>query len=178
MNVCIVGARRRSESQDEKLVNDLIDQLLIKYPQLKVISTSCDRGVGKIVKSKCLPEDPEAQQEQPVERSKREPHKPVKAKFDFVEISVRTYLAGPELTKSEFASLFIARNATLNELGDEFHLFTEQEPRGMMADLLQRVRQRGAPCAVYRPGERDPKMAIVIGNTIANGGNKQYTGIV
>lgn len=169
MKVVIVGARRRSEAQDEKLVNDLLDQLIQKYPQLRVVSTSCDRGVGKIVKSKCLPESVIE-----TERIKGEIPRSVKATFPFVEVTVRTYLPAEELTKSEFASLFIARNALLNEIGDEFHLFTEQEPRGMMADLLSRVRQRGAPCAVYRPGEQVPKEAIILGNAASNAMKKVY----
>ncbi len=148
MNVIIIGARKRSELQDEPLVNKLVDTLIEKYPQLKVISTSCDRGVGKIIKNKCLP------------LGEKNP----KAIFRFIEISLRIYLLpGEELTKSEFAQAFMARNATLNELGDEFHIMVDGEPRGTMADLLRRVKERGAPYSIYRPGEKEPKVATVNG---------------
>lgn len=148
MHVVIIGARKRSELQDEPLVHALIENLIDKYPQLKVISTSCDRGVGKIVKNKCLP------------LGEKNP----KATFRFIEISLRIYLLeGEELTKSEFAQAFMARNATLNELGDEFHIMVDGEPRGTMADLLRRVRERAAPYAIYRPGEKEPRVATVAG---------------
>lgn len=144
MNCVIIGARKRSELQDEPLVHKLINSLIGKYPQLKVVSTSCDRGVGKIVKNKCLP------------LGEKNP----KATFRFIEVSLRIYLLpGEELTKSEFAQAFMARNATLNELGDEFHIMVDGEPRGTMADLLRRVKERGAPYAIYRPGEMEPKTA-------------------
>lgn len=147
MQICIVGARKRSERQDEPLINKLVDGLIEKYPKLKVISAGCDRGVGKIIKTKCLP------------LGEKHP----KARFRFIEITVRIYLLpGEELTKSEFAALFIARNATLDELGDEFHLLVENEPRGMMADLLQRVKRRGAPVAVYTLADTEPKIPVVM----------------
>lgn len=148
MNVVIVGARKRSEAQDEPLVNKLVDGLIEKYPQLKIISTSCDRGVGKIIKNKCLP------------LGEKNP----RAVFRFIEISLRIYLLpGEELTKSEFAQYFMARNATLNEMADEFHILVDGEPRGTMADLLRRVRERGAPYAVYKLNEKEPRIPTVNG---------------
>lgn len=151
MNVVIVGARRRSEAEDEPLVYKILGEAIDKYPQLKVISTSCDRGVGKIIKNKCLP------------LGEKNP----KPFFRFIEVTVRIYLLdGEELTKSEFASIFIARNATLVELGDEFHLLVDGEPKGMMADLLQRVKQRGAPYAVYGTGDKAAMTPSLTGGVI------------
>jgi hypothetical protein len=142
-----VGARKRSEAEDEPLIHKLVDAVMDKYPQLRVVSTSCDRGIGKIVKNKCLP------------LGEKNPD----ATFKFVEAAVRIYLPrGEEFTKSEFANIFIARNAMLCELGDEFHLFVEYEPRGMMADLLHRVKARGAPYALYKLGEKEVKEAKVV----------------
>ena len=148
MKVVIVGSRNRSEMQDEPLVHKLVDSLIEKYPYLKVVSTSCDRGVGKIIKNKCLP------------LGEKNP----KATFRFVEITLRIYLLdGEELAKSEFAELFTARNATLNEIGEEFHILLDGEPRGTMADLLKRVKGRGAPYALYSPSDNEPKTATVSG---------------
>lgn len=143
MKVVLMGARKRSEAADEPLINALVDQLIYQYPTLKIVSTGCDRGIGKIIKNKCLPLG----------------EKHAKAKFDFVEVAVRVYTKeGSELTKSEFAEIFSARNAYMNEIGEEFHLFIDgQDPRGMMGDMFQRVKQRGAPYALYRPGDKEVK---------------------
>jgi len=143
MNVVIIGARKRSERDDEPLINKLVDDLISRYPQLKIFSSGCDRGIGKIIKNKCLPLG----------------EKNARATFRFVELAVRIYLLpGEELTKSEFAGIFMPRNAYLNEVGDEFHLFIDGNyPRGSMADLWRRVTARTAPYAIYRPGETDIK---------------------
>lgn len=147
MKVVIVGARKRSEAEDEPLVNKLLDALIKKYAMLRVISASCDRGVGKIVKSRCLPEN-------------MGPKPP--AQFNFIEIHVRPYLVDTEFTAAEFADIFTARNAMLEEIGEEFHLFVEEDgPRGMMLDLFQRVRRRNAPYAIYKPGEKVIKEAQI-----------------
>jgi len=152
MKVVLMGARKRSEAADEPLINTLIDQLISQYPNLKIISTGCDRGIGKLIKNKCLPLG----------------EKHAKATFRFVEIAVRIYLLpGEEFTKSEFAELFSARNAYMDEVGEEFHLFIDgQEPRGMMADMYQRVRRRAAPHALYRPGEKLVKRPGPIGEVL------------
>lgn len=148
MKVVIVGARKRSEAEDEPLVNKLVDGLIKKYPMLRVVSASCDRGVGKIVKSKCLPDN-------------MGPKPP--AQFNFIEIHVRPYLVDSEFTAAEFADIFTARNAMLAEIGEEFHLFVEEDgPRGMMLDLYNRVKSRNAPCAIYKPGDKEPKPASVL----------------
>ena len=147
MKVVIVGARKRSEAEDEPLVNRLLDGLIKKYPMLRIVSASCDRGVGKIVKSKCLPDN-------------IGPKPP--AQFNFIEIHVRPYLVDSEFTAAEFADIFTARNAMLVELGEEFHLFVEEDgPRGMMLDLYNRVRSRNLPYAIYKPGDKEPKAAAL-----------------
>lgn len=144
MRTVILGARRRSEQEDEPLVNRVIDDLMDRYPQLKIVSGSCDRGVGKVVKTKCLPEEDGPRS---------------KARFNFIEFHLRPYLVVPELTSAEFAEMFIARNAFLNEYGEEFHLFVDEDgPRGMMADLVNRIKQRKAPYVLYKPGDKDPKL--------------------
>ena len=141
MIVVIVGARRRSEREDEPLIHKLVDDLINRYPKLKIVGTSCDRGIGKILKNKCLP------------LGQKNP----KAKLDFVEVMVRVYSPREELTKAELAEIYEASNAMLNENGDEYHVFVEEEPRGNMIGLIQRVKERGASLAIYRKGEAELK---------------------
>lgn len=136
MRVGIVGARTRSELADEPLVNAIIDDIKTRYSKLLVITKSCDRGVGKIIKNRC-----------------KDPQKKRRNEFDFAEASLRIELVNEELPKTEFATLFNALNATLVEVCDEFHLLTEEEPKGTMADLLQRVIASGKPYAMYKPSE-------------------------
>ena len=146
MKVVIVGARKRSEREDEPIVNKLMDDLLNRYPSLTIVATSCDRGVGKILKNRCLP------------LGTKNP----KAQFKFVEITIRVYSA-EELTKAELAETFSARNAMLQEIGEEFHVFVEEEPRGNMLDLIERVNRAGGPIAVYKKGEMEIKRPAIGG---------------
>lgn len=149
MRVVIVGARNRSEIADTKLVYAILDECIAKYGKLMVVTKACDRGVGKIIKSRCL-----------------DSNKPNVPEFDMVEMSLRHYLIR-ELPRSEFLGDFNTLNAALVEIGDEFHLLTEEEPRGSMLDMLIRVQKADRPCAVYKPSEADngPKKPVLANST-------------
>lgn len=143
MKVVIAGAWNRPEQADILLVNNLIDQLAAGYPKLHIISGGCDRGVGKIVKNRCMP------------KSKGQDADP-----DFLEIQFKIYWADP--SKSELAQVWIARNAAFVEIGEEFHIFADVpggSGGGAMADLQERVEKAGLPYSLYIPGkDKEPKM--------------------
>lgn len=123
MFVVVIGARERDCSADKENVPKLLDQLREKYPRLVVVSTGCDKGVGLLVKSYCLkPEN--------------------KNRIQFVEVSMRTY---GELVRTQTAQLYLARNATLVELGEEFHIFDVAEKRSSVKDLIQRLQKTRLP---------------------------------
>lgn len=133
MRVVILGGRDRRERDDYIIVNKLLDELKQKYTNLLVITAGCDRGVGKIINNRLMP-----------------PVKGQPPEIDYVECSMRPTV-GRDLAKTEMSSLFLARNAALAELGDEFHLFTEQRQMGIVEDLRQRCELQGKPHAIYQP---------------------------
>lgn len=141
MNVVVVGAWTRSEAVDYDLVHKLLDSLKERYPSLLIITTGCDRGIGKIVKNKCMP------------AAKGGP-----TNFDFMEIACRIY---GELGKMRKAQLWTARNAMLLEAGEEFHLLMGRGGSGasQMDDLLRRVQEAGRPYSTYQVDEKTgPKL--------------------
>lgn len=135
MRVVLVGARNRNEMADAALVNSIIDSCKERYPNVIFIVASCDKGVGRIVKSRNI-----------------DPHIPNKFEFDMIEIQMRHFL-NQELPRSEFTSHWNALNSVLVELGDEFHLLTEEFPKGAVFDLIKRVKVAHRPFAVYKPSE-------------------------
>lgn len=135
MRVVIAGARNRNEMKDTALVNAILDDCKSRYPNLLVIVASCDRGVGRVVKERNL-----------------DKHIPGKHEFDMIELQMRHYLQ-EELPRSEFTLHWNALNAILLELGDEFHLLTEEFPKGAIFDLLKRVKDSHRKYAVYKPSE-------------------------
>ena len=140
MKVVIVGARLRSEPGDQELVSNLIDELRNMYGrQLFLITSGSDRGVGKVVRNKCLP-DGNA--------------KPV---INFCDITYRVY--ADDLPKAVFAQLFITSHYALVEAGEEFHLFMDKDTRGHMTHLLQLINEAGLPVSVYALDEKcGPKL--------------------
>lgn len=141
MKVVIGGARFRSEAQDLDLVNELIDQLKDMYPPLQVMTTSCERGVGKIVKNRLMPKDsPTGETEIPV----------------FSEVKITAY--GKNINKHDYSTLFRARNHMLLAWGEEFHIFLDNT-KSAMTELVEMVREAGLPLSVYYYGEiTEPKL--------------------
>lgn len=141
MRVVIVGSRNRNESVDTPLVYKIIDKSKEKYSQLIVVVTSCDKGVGRIVKTRNM----KLQMEDPIKN---------KGKYEFpmVELQMRHYLE-QELPRIEFTSHWNALNAAAFEMGDAFHLLIEDYPKGAMGDLLKRIKEAGRPYALYKTSE-------------------------
>ena len=136
MRVVIVGARTRNETTDTGLVNQIIDTIKEKYSTLIVVVSSCDRGVGRIIRSRNL--------------TYKETNGSYE--FDLMEIDIKHYL-NMELPRTEFTSHWNALNSLLIELGDEFHILTEDIPRGSISNLLTKVKENGRRYATYKPSE-------------------------
>lgn len=139
MKVVIAGARSRYESADHKLVNDLITGLVDMYPQLYIVTTGIDKGVGKIVKDRL-----------------------VKGKGEPVEAECITYecrVFSDSMARPLYAEFMRAKAQSLFAVGEEFHLFMDREQKGMMAELLQMVKDNLLPHSVYLIGEQTgPKL--------------------
>jgi len=119
MYVVVVGSRNWQDEQSQKLVNSVLDQLYQKYSGLVIVSSSCDQGVGCIVKSRCLKD---------------------KKTFQLVEYQVRLFV---DLPRSKLAQVHKARNAALEELGEVFHVFVDDDRRGTFEDLIERLQRSG-----------------------------------
>ena len=116
MFVIVVGARERKTPADESQVCEVLSRLKTKYGATMVVtSAACDQGIGSFVKKKCLGNSTD---------------------FRFLEITQRIYA---DLPRSRMIQVFIARNAVLAELGDEFHIFVDPDHHGTMEDLMQRI---------------------------------------
>jgi hypothetical protein len=148
MRVVIMGERQRSELADFKLVNDLIDALKEKYPLLWIVTASTDRGVGKLVINRLLKYCKSAQDPPEV---------------TYTDFAVKIRSIGT-LPKGDYSRQYYARNASLVDIGEEFHLFMDQDDHGYMLDLLKRVREAGLPHSTYYPQEKcGPKMVKLCG---------------
>jgi hypothetical protein len=134
MKVVLVGDRSRESPQDVTLVNSIMDYCKDKYPKLRIVTKGCDRGVGKFVKNRLT---------DPLTRRPRE--------IDWMEVSLQHHLIGEDIPKMEFSSDYDALNSVLVELGDEFHILSEERPRGVTMNLLRRVQQQKLPFSLYKP---------------------------
>lgn len=145
MMVVIMGAWNREERSDNELVNKIVDDLGRRYQQsLVIITAGCDRGVGKIIKNRLMPKSKSEQQ----------------GEYGFIEVGTRIFIE--DVPKTMLAAIFTARNATVFELGDEFHLLMGKDQKGHIQDLFERVTRSGQPYAVYRFGkDSEPKVAVM-----------------
>lgn len=135
MRVVIVGERLRSVSTDDATVFQLIDGLKGIYSDLCIVSTGCDRGIGKTIKNRMMPKEENIRT----------------TEVDFIEVAFRIYAS--DRPKAWYAKQYQARNQALLALGDEFHIFLDKSTHGAMYDLWQLVVDAGLPCSVYLPNE-------------------------
>lgn len=113
MNIVIVGARDRRETEEDKKVVENAIQLLVKQHGLRlhIASAGCDKGIGKLVRDYCLSN-----------------------KIIFAEARVK--LEGDDIPRTFFAHVFLARNLTLREIGDEFYIFKGPNENGIIESLI------------------------------------------
>ena len=142
MKIVIVGDHTRSNPEDFALVNAIIDDCKLRYGKFRIITKDCSRGVGKIIKTRLT---------DPVTRRPRE--------LDWTELSIQHYMIGEDMPRLEFSSDFDALNSTLTDIGDVFHILSEEKPRGVTMNLLRRVIDAHRPYVLYKPGETTAKKA-------------------
>lgn len=119
MNVVIVGARERKESEEDKTkATELIEQLLKAHAtRLHVLSVGCDKGIGKVVREYCT-----------------------QNKVIFVEVRIK--FEGEDIPRHFFAHMFLSRNLPLLEVGDEFYIFKGPNPNGIIEALIEPAKLR------------------------------------
>jgi hypothetical protein len=127
MNVVVVGSREWSGEQATNQVNELLAMLKQKYSGLVVVTSSTDKGVGRIVRDRCLKD---------------------KTSFQFVDIHVRVFA---QLPRTKLAQVFFARNAALDEIGEEFHVFVDTSRKGAFEDLIEKVKSTDDRLGQRRP---------------------------
>ena len=134
MNVVIVGAKNRDTQEDKDQVLKLLDEAAKHYPNCVFVTMLTHVGVGKFVKERCL-------------------EKGARNGFRYQLIECATRLFCQQFSKNELSAIYIARNATVHELGDVFYYFAAEDRRGTMEDLIERAERSGRPCCVMLPGE-------------------------
>jgi hypothetical protein len=119
MYVVVVGSRLWLGKWADAQISKVLDDLHTKYSGLLVVSSSCDKGVGSYVKGRCMKN---------------------KTEFQFIEFHARIFADVP---RAKLAQVHQARNAALEELGEEFHVFVDPDRRGTFEDLIERVERAG-----------------------------------
>lgn len=108
---------RKHMLKDYQLVDRILGKLLSKYGgNLSVISIGCDDGIGAIVKAICIGKG-----------------------VRFVELTCHFWDNMYRRSRAEYMQFYQARNAFLDELGDEFHLLVNDSRHSMVENLLERI---------------------------------------
>ena len=127
MYTVLVGDLNLDSPAYQKLVESLIAALKARYSDLVIISAACENGIGKFVRDRCISNKSNAD-------------------VSFVEISLHVWA---RLERSKLAQVYMGRNASLLELGDEFYIISNGKRTGHIADLITRVRGGKAPLALF-----------------------------
>ena len=129
MNVVVVGSREWTGEKAHEVIQKVLSDLRNKYSDLMVITSSTDKGVGRIVQGICLKD---------------------KTSYSLTDYNVRVYAS---ISRVKLAQYYNARNATLLEIGEEFHVFVDQSRKGWFEDLVERVNalERRRPLYLYHP---------------------------
>jgi hypothetical protein len=119
MNIVIVGARERRETEeDKKQVEGILEDLRKQQgTRLHIVSAGCDKGVGKLVREFCMA-----------------------SKITSVE--VRMKLEGENIPRAFFAHMFLARNISLLEVGDEYYVFKGPNENGIIEAIIEPAQKR------------------------------------
>ena len=119
MNIVIVGARERKDSdKDKETVEALVKEAAKLYGRrLNVISVGCDKGVGKFAREFCI-------------------------ENGIIFVENRMKLEGTDIHRSFFVQAFQARNAALLELGDEFYVFKGPNENGIIEGIIDPAKKR------------------------------------
>lgn len=135
MNCVIVGSKERDTEEDRALVGELMEKAAAYYPNCLFVTMLTSVGVGLFVKQKCT-----------------EKNGAGKFRFQCVACDVKIYASN--LTHAESSAVYLARNATVFELGSLFYYFASEDRRGTMEDLIMnRVAPAGLPYKIFAPGD-------------------------
>jgi hypothetical protein len=132
--VVIVGAKLRDAPEDKAVVCALMELAAKRYPNCCFVTMLTSMGVGSFVKQKCLEKDS-------LDRFR----------FQLIECNVRLYASN--LSQSESSTIYIARNATVYEMGDVFLYLAMPDRRGPLEDLIDRAVRGERPYRVFLPGD-------------------------
>jgi hypothetical protein len=126
MNVVIVGARERRDSEEDKqAVEQLLQGLVEQHgTRLHVLSVGCDKGVGKVVREYCI-----------------------KSKIIFVEVRIK--FEGEDIPRGFFAHMFLARNLCLTAVGDEYYIYTGPNENGIIEALVEPAKSKVGATRVH-----------------------------
>lgn len=123
--VAIVGYRepKNVRDEDKEPIVSLIGDLKAKYKPLTVISVGCDLGVGALVQK--IVHD---------------------SKVDFMEFRLHTF--GKHFTREELNAAYAARNQSVIELANEFHLFSGGRMSKLLETMAREAKKRVKPSRV------------------------------
>lgn len=113
MNIIIIGARERAETEkDKNEVLNLIRDMMKRYGRrLNIISVGCDKGVGKFARDFCM-------------------------ENDVIFVENRMKLEGKDIPRTFFVHVFQSRNEALLALGDEFYVFKGPNENGIIEGII------------------------------------------
>jgi hypothetical protein len=131
----MLGAKERDTDEDRELVQTLMQMCRKKYGHCMFVSLDQQMGVGQFLRQLCQEKDSHN-------------------RYVHQLILCGTRLFAVDLPKAELVPIFMARNATLFELGDVFIYLANEERRGTIEELIQdRVKPSGRPYVVLEPGD-------------------------
>jgi hypothetical protein len=124
--VAIVGYRepKSVRDEDQEQVISLIRVLKRKYKPLTVISVGCDLGVGALVQKKVQ-----------------------EANIDFMEFRLHTF--GSHFTREELNAAYAARNQSVIDLANEFHLFSGGKLSQLLETMSREAKKRVKASRVF-----------------------------
>jgi hypothetical protein len=121
MFVVVVGSREWRGIEATQRVNELLDGLRERYAGMVVLTSSTDKGVGTMVRDRCLHD---------------------RHSFQMTDINLRIFA---QLPRGKLIQLFRARNKALQEAGEEFHFFVDSNRKGAFEDLIEDLRTASEP---------------------------------
>jgi hypothetical protein len=99
-------------------VDELLRNLWKQYgTRFYAVSVGCDKGIGKFVREFCITN-----------------------KIIFAENRMK--LEGDNIPRSVFVQVFLARNASLLELGDEFYIFKGPYESGIVEAIIEPAKKK------------------------------------
>lgn len=125
MFVVVVGSRDWNNEPAVEQVRKLLYELREKYPGLVLVTSSTDKGVGKIVRDVCMES---------------------KSQFELCDLHMKVHA---QLNRPKLAQVFYARNAALAELGEEYHIFVDKNRRGSFEDLVDKLEKSSSPKPLF-----------------------------